>query len=111
MGKRSTRRRSDTPKPGVTLTLWEGAACHNASYPMTYAREQIGELAFQRDGHFSEQELTQLESLLTGLVYPLRTALIYRTASRSALRDPLTIPVVGQRAGRRMPAARGAATH
>lgn len=111
MGKRSTRRRSDTPKPGVTLTLWEDAGCHNASYPMTYAREQTGELAFQRDRRFSEQELTQLESLLTGLVYPLRTALIYRNDSRSALRDPLTIPAVVSRAVRRMPAARGAATH
>jgi diguanylate cyclase (GGDEF)-like protein len=73
------------------LRLELGArARHNATYSMTHEGEQIGELSFQRDRRFSEQELSQLESLLTSLLYPLRNALLYRNASLSALRDPLT---------------------
>jgi diguanylate cyclase (GGDEF)-like protein len=65
-------------------------ARHNASYCMTHEGEQMGELAFQRDKRFTEQELSQLESLLANLLFPLRNALLYRNASLSALRDPLT---------------------
>jgi diguanylate cyclase (GGDEF)-like protein len=50
----------------------------------------MGELAFERDRRFSEDELAQLESLLASLLYPMRNALLYRTAMLSALRDPLT---------------------
>ncbi len=63
---------------------------HSASYRMTYEGEQLGELGFQRDRRFSEEELSQLESLLSSLLYPLRNALLYRSANLSALRDPLT---------------------
>ena len=76
---------------GTDLRLEFGErARHNASYRMTYEGEQLGELAFQRDRRFNEDELAQLESLLTSLLYPLRNALLYRNASLSALRDPLT---------------------
>jgi diguanylate cyclase (GGDEF)-like protein len=63
---------------------------HHASYCMTHEGEQLGDLVFQRDRRFTEHELSQLESLLTSLLYPLRNALLYRNASLSALRDPLT---------------------
>jgi diguanylate cyclase (GGDEF)-like protein len=63
---------------------------HHASYVMTHEGDEMGELAFQRDRRFSEEELLQLESLLACLLYPLRNALLYRTAMLSALRDPLT---------------------
>jgi diguanylate cyclase (GGDEF)-like protein len=76
---------------GTDLRLELGErARHNASYCMTHEGEQMGEVSFQRERRFGEQELTQLESLLTHLLYPLRNALLYRNASLSALRDPLT---------------------
>jgi diguanylate cyclase (GGDEF)-like protein len=63
---------------------------HHASYSMTHEGEQVGEIEFQRDRRFTEEELSQLESLLVSLLYPLRNALLYRQANLSALRDPLT---------------------
>jgi len=76
---------------GTDLRLEFGErARHSASYRMTYEGEQLGEIGFQRDRRFSEDELAQLESLLASLLYPLRNALLYRSASLSALRDPLT---------------------
>lgn len=76
---------------GTDLRLELGErARYEASYCMTYEGEQMGQLMFQRDQSFGEDELAQLESLLSNLVYPLRNALLYRHASLSALRDPLT---------------------
>lgn len=65
-------------------------AHHGVSYSLSSEGEQLGELIFQRKRRFSEKELSQLETLLTSLLYPLRNALLYRTATQSALRDPLT---------------------
>jgi len=73
----------------LRLELGERAR-HSAIYRMTHEGEQLGELSFQRDHRFAEDELEQLESLLSSLLYPLRNALLYRHASLSALRDPLT---------------------
>ncbi|TDV45699.1 diguanylate cyclase (GGDEF)-like protein [Pseudomonas graminis] len=73
----------------LRLELGERAR-HNATYSMTHEGEHLGELSFQRDHRFAEHELEQLESLLSSLLYPLRNALLYRHASLSALRDPLT---------------------
>lgn len=76
---------------GTDLRLEFGERARNsANYRMSYQGEQLGELSFQRDRRFSEAELAQLESLLGNLLYPLRNALLYRSASLSALRDPLT---------------------
>ncbi|MEB0075914.1 GGDEF domain-containing protein [Pseudomonas sp. CCI3.2] len=61
-----------------------------ASYTLSSEGEHLGELVFQRNRRFAELELTQLESLLTCLLFPLRNALLYRAATQSALRDPLT---------------------
>jgi diguanylate cyclase (GGDEF)-like protein len=65
-------------------------AHHRASYSLSNEGEHLGELVFQRSQRFSEQELVQLESLLASLLFPLRNALMYRAATQSALRDPLT---------------------
>jgi diguanylate cyclase (GGDEF)-like protein len=65
-------------------------AQHCVSYTLSSEGEHLGELIFQRKHRFSELELAQLESLLTSLLYPLRNALLYRAATQSALRDPLT---------------------
>ncbi|WPN96602.1 GGDEF domain-containing protein [Pseudomonas sp. MUP55] len=63
---------------------------HSVSYTLSHEGEHLGELIFRRNQRFLEEELGQLESLLATLLYPMRNALLYRTATRSALRDPLT---------------------
>lgn len=73
----------------VRLELGE-RACHQVKYRMTHAGEEMGELIFQRSVRFADQELPVLEALLGSLFYPLRNALLYRHASLSAMRDPLT---------------------
>lgn len=73
----------------VQLQLGERAH-HCISYSLSNEGEHLGELVFQRNQRFSELELGQLESLLTCLLFPLRNALLYRAATQSALRDPLT---------------------
>jgi diguanylate cyclase (GGDEF)-like protein len=63
---------------------------HSASYSLSHDGEHMGELVFRRNQRFSEQELGNLESLLSSLLYPMRNALLYRVATQTALRDPLT---------------------
>ncbi|UVE19013.1 GGDEF domain-containing protein [Pseudomonas sp. LS44] len=77
------------PTSDLRLELGERAS-HSASYHLTHAGEYLGELIFRRNQRFSDEELGQLESLLGSLLFPLRNALLYRTALQSALRDPLT---------------------
>ncbi|MHB2249115.1 GGDEF domain-containing protein [Pseudomonas fitomaticsae] len=76
---------------GSDLRLEFGArGHHSASYSLSHEGEHMGELVFRRNQRFSEQELGNLESLLSALLYPMRNALLYRAATQSALRDPLT---------------------
>ncbi|MHC8355039.1 GGDEF domain-containing protein [Pseudomonas sp. LB3P81] len=63
---------------------------HSISYTLSHEGEHLGELVFRRNQRFSEQEQGNLESLLSTLLYPMRNALLYRAATQSALRDPLT---------------------
>ncbi|MFY0727836.1 GGDEF domain-containing protein [Pseudomonas sp. NFX15] len=63
---------------------------HSISYSLSHEGEHLGELIFRRNQRFSEQEQGNLESLLASLLFPMRNALLYRAATQSALRDPLT---------------------
>ncbi|CRM73833.1 hypothetical protein AOA59_10420 [Pseudomonas sp. 2822-15] len=63
---------------------------HSVSYTLSHEGEHLGELIFRRNQRLLDDELAQLESLLSTLLYPMRNALLYRAATRSALRDPLT---------------------
>ena len=63
---------------------------HSVSYSLSHEGEQLGELVFRRNQRFSELEQGNLESLLSALLFPMRNALLYRAATQSALRDPLT---------------------
>lgn len=77
--------------PGSDLRLEFGVrASHSARYRLSHEGEYLGEVVFRRCRRFDDQELGQLESLMACLLYPLRNALLYRAALRSALRDPLT---------------------
>jgi diguanylate cyclase (GGDEF)-like protein len=63
---------------------------HSVSYSLSHEGEQLGELVFRRNQRFSELDQGNLESLLSALLFPMRNALLYRAATQSALRDPLT---------------------
>ncbi|WP_042945063.1 GGDEF domain-containing protein [Pseudomonas lactucae] len=63
---------------------------HSVSYSLSHEGEHLGELIFRRNQRLTEEELSHLELLLATLLYPMRNALLYRAATRSALRDPLT---------------------
>lgn len=66
------------------------SALERTSFQLRHEGASIGELQFERDEPFDALELGKLETLLACLLYPLRNALLYRVATQSALRDPLT---------------------
>ena len=73
------------------LRLEFGARSHHSiSYSLSHEGEHLGELVFRRSQRFSVLEQGNLESLLSALLYPMRNTLLYRAATQSALRDPLT---------------------
>jgi diguanylate cyclase (GGDEF)-like protein len=63
---------------------------HSVSYKLSNEGEFLGSFQFERKKRFSEEELAALESLLVCMLFPMRNALLYRTATQTALRDPLT---------------------
>ncbi|WP_417694254.1 GGDEF domain-containing protein [Pseudomonas sp.] len=63
---------------------------HTLTYNLSHEGEYLGELVFRRNQRFTETEQADLESVLSTLLFPLRNALLYRAATQSALRDPLT---------------------
>lgn len=63
---------------------------HRVHYSLSNDGEHLGTLQFQLDEELTEQELQTVESLLACLLFPMRNALLYRAATQSALRDPLT---------------------
>ena len=69
-----------------------GRSClHHCDYRLNTDDGYLGEIIFNRSKRFSEEELTQLETLLGTLVFPLRNAIRYQNALRMALLDPLTL--------------------
>lgn len=65
-------------------------ARHVLSCRMVAEDEDLGELRLMRRNRYSDAEAAQTESLISCLGYPLRSALMYRKAVRSAHTDPLT---------------------
>ena len=65
-------------------------APHSVSFSLNHEGEHLGRLVFRRKQAFSDQEQGNLESILSALLYPMRNTLLYRAATQSALRDPLT---------------------
>lgn len=63
---------------------------HSASYRLTHESQYLGELVLRRQQRFEEAELARIETLIGALLFPMRNALMYRDALRSALRDGLT---------------------
>jgi diguanylate cyclase (GGDEF)-like protein len=71
------------------LELGEHAP-HCANYNLSNDGEYLGTFRFERRSAFDEHEYATVESLLACMLFPMRNALLYRAATLSALRDPLT---------------------
>jgi diguanylate cyclase (GGDEF)-like protein len=63
---------------------------HRCSYRLRLAGEFLGELIFTRRRRFAEEEMQHLENLMGQLIYPLRNAVWYQRALKSAKIDDLT---------------------
>lgn len=63
---------------------------HEIHYTLQTQKDEMGELVFYRNTRFREQELANLEGLLTALVYPLRNSLHYLEALEASFKDTLT---------------------
>ena len=63
---------------------------HRCSYRLRLAGEFLGELIFTRRRRFTEQEMEQLENLMSQLIFPLRNAVWYQRALQAAKIDALT---------------------
>ena len=65
-------------------------AGHECTYELTLGGTQLGRLSLYRRRGFAGEETALLDALVWFLVYPLRNALLYRRAMRTAYHDPLT---------------------
>ena len=75
----------------IDLSVCKGETrAHNANYRLRIQNRQLGEITFYRETGFSSDELCTLEDLLCALIYPIKNALMYQIALKSAYRDPLT---------------------
>ncbi len=63
---------------------------HRCSYELNLLGKSMGEVSFMRNQPFSADEQALFEVMLCALIYPLRNALMYERALKSALKDPLT---------------------
>lgn len=79
--------RSDST--AIDLTLGSVRA-HHCNYRLITPQETLGEITFSRRSRFNADELAQFEVALSALVYPIRNALRYQSAVKTALIDPLT---------------------
>ncbi len=73
-----------------TLKIGARSGAHSCLYNLALGGENLGSLQFFRRSRFAEEELAIIERLASTLVFPLRNALMYQQALRSALRDELT---------------------
>ncbi len=62
----------------------------SAKYRLKIQSRQLGEISFFRESSFSNEELCNLEDMLCAMIYPVKNALMYQVALKSAYRDPLT---------------------
>ncbi len=75
----------------IDLSITQGETRpHRANYRLMIEGRQLGEIRFFRGESFSSDELCELEELLCTLIYPLKNALMYQIALKSAYNDPLT---------------------
>jgi diguanylate cyclase (GGDEF)-like protein len=77
--------------PDKALSVVQGTPARNtASYRLLLENRVLGEITLTRGKRFSDAEVELVEMLISGLLFALRNALMYREAIDSALKDPLT---------------------
>ena len=75
----------------VSATIENGVIeGYNANYRLKMQNRLLGELTLYKLSSFNGGELCELEDLLCSLIYPVKNALMYQIALKSAYRDPLT---------------------
>ncbi len=62
----------------------------SANYRLKIQNRLLGELILFKRSSFNSGELCELEDSLCALIYPIKNALMYQIALKSAYRDPLT---------------------
>lgn len=62
----------------------------DARYRLKIQNRLLGELTLYKRSSFNSYELCELEDLMCALLYPIKNALMYQIALKSAYRDPLT---------------------
>lgn len=76
---------------GEGLAFQEGRLqLHRCTYELTLLGKSLGEITFMRSQPFTVDDQALIEVMLCALVYPLRNALMYERALKTALTDPLT---------------------
>lgn len=77
--------------PELQINISVGSlTSHSCQYQLLVSGEALGEIKLFRFYPFEENELETIENLLSGLLYPLRNALLYHRAIQTAMFDPLT---------------------
>jgi diguanylate cyclase (GGDEF)-like protein len=74
---------------GISIRLGDLAE-NKCTYDLKITDEHLGDISLYRKTGFQERELAGTESMLAGLLYPLRNTLLYQQALKSATTDPLT---------------------
>lgn len=63
---------------------------YSVNYRLSVQNKLIGELTFFNHRSFTNEEVFDLEDLLCSLIYPVKHAVMYQVALKSAYSDPLT---------------------
>ena len=79
-----------SPDGETVLKYGRRAGKHRLNYDLKILESGLGEIRVTRGRKFQQVEIEQIENLLAALLYPLRNALLYQTAIRSAFIDSLT---------------------
>ena len=79
----------ELPAQGINLAIGRSARyrCH---FELLAEKQVLGNLCFMRGNPFSQEDIAQLEYLLSALIYQLRNAMLYHSAMQATLTDPLT---------------------
>ncbi|MEJ2456085.1 MAG: GGDEF domain-containing protein [Candidatus Thiodiazotropha sp.] len=78
------------PEEELTLKFGRRTGRNKLNYQLKVLESDLGKIQLTRTRKFKQAEIEQLENLLSALLYPLRNALLYRTALHSAFIDSLT---------------------
>lgn len=74
----------------IDIKFGKRAGRNKLQYDLKVLDTELGQITISRGRRYAKDEISQIESLLATLFYPLRNALLYRAAIQSAFIDSLT---------------------